>query len=163
MARKVFFSFHYERDILRVGQVRNSGITKSKYDEEGFIDAASWESLKKEGDEAIKRWINTQLDGTSVTVVLIGAETASREWVQYEIKQSYSKGNGMVGIYIHNVKSLLGYTDTKGSNPFASLYITENGQKKYLSDIYNTYDWVNDKGYDNFSGWVEEAARKAGR
>ena len=163
MARKVFFSFHYERDILRVGQVRNSGITKLKYDEEGFIDAASWESLKKQGEDAIKRWINAQLDGTSVTVVLIGAETASREWVQYEIKQSYSKGNGMIGIYIHNVKSLLGYTDTKGANPLASLYITENGQKKYLSEIYKTYDWVNDKGYDNFSSWVEEAAQKAGR
>jgi len=85
MARRVFFSFHYERDILRVGQIRNSGITKSGVESAGFIDAASWESVKRQGDEAIKRWISSQLDGTSVTVVLIGAETSQREWVKYEI------------------------------------------------------------------------------
>ena len=26
MARRVFFSFHYDNDILRVGQIRNSGV-----------------------------------------------------------------------------------------------------------------------------------------
>ncbi len=90
MARRVFFSFHYERDILRVGQIRNSGITKPDLESAGFIDAASWESLKRQGDDAIKRWINSQLDGTSVTVVLIGAQTSERDWVKYEIEQSYN-------------------------------------------------------------------------
>jgi len=104
MARRVFFSFHYERDIFRVSQVRNSGVTKGTYEQAGFIDHADWESLERQGDEAIKRWINGQLNGASVTVVLIGAETFDRPWVNYEIQQSYTDEKGMLGIFIHQLK-----------------------------------------------------------
>ena len=118
------------------------------------MDAAKWEKIKKQGDLAIKRWINKQLKSTSVTVVLIGAETASRKWVQYEIKKSIEIGNGLLGVYIHNLKDRNGYTDGEGDNPFDSFY---------LSEIYPTYDWVYDNGYENFGDWVEEAAKNAGR
>jgi hypothetical protein len=104
MARRVFFSFHYERDIFRVSQIRNSGITKGSYEQSGFIDHADWESLERQGDDAIKRWINSQLNGASVSVVLIGAETFNRPWVNYEIQQSYSDRKGMLGVYIHQLK-----------------------------------------------------------
>ncbi len=40
MARRVFFSFHYERDVWRAGQVRNSWVTKDR-EEAGFWDAAA--------------------------------------------------------------------------------------------------------------------------
>jgi len=159
MARRVFFSFHYDRDILRVGQIRNSGLTKPDLESAGFIDAASWESLKKQGDDAIRRWIKSQLNGTSVTVVLIGSETSTRHWVKEEIKMSYDKGNGMLGIYIHNVKDLSGNTVVKGSNPFDNFSL----QGKPLSSYYKTYDWIFDDGYKNFPKWVEEAATIAER
>ncbi|HDH91400.1 MAG TPA: TIR-like domain-containing protein, partial [Candidatus Aenigmarchaeota archaeon] len=85
MARKVFFSFYYERDVWRAMVVRNSWVTKPDREAAGFIDVAEFEKLKRQGDLAIKRWINSQLKGTSVTVVLIGAETFMRRWVRYEI------------------------------------------------------------------------------
>ena len=163
MARRVFFSFHYERDILRVGQVRNSWVTKPSIEAAGYTDSASWESLKKQGDEAVKRWINSQLDGTSVTVILIGAETSTREWVKYEIKQSYSKDNGLLGIYIHNIKGLIGQTDSKGSNKFGEIGKDNDGKPVYFSVDYPCYDWVNDDGYNNMGNWIEEAAKKAGK
>ncbi len=72
MARKVFFSFHYERDSWRAGQVRNSNQFNDERCEYGFIDGVDWESIIKQGDEAVKRWINEQLKNTSVTAVLIG-------------------------------------------------------------------------------------------
>ena len=78
MARRVFFSFHYERDIWLASQVRNSWVTKPDREAAEFWDAASWEEVKKKGEEAIKRWIDKQLEGTSVTVVLIGAEIYAR-------------------------------------------------------------------------------------
>ena len=40
-------------------------------------DAAEWESIKRKGDAAIQNWIGEQLQNTSVTVILIGTETAS--------------------------------------------------------------------------------------
>ena len=118
MARRTFFSFHYERDVWRAGQVRNSWITKDR-EAAGFWDAAKWEEVKKKGEDAIHKWIDEQLKGTSVTVVLIGAETSTRKYVDYEITESHKKGNGMLGIYIHNMKDSNGKTDSKGANPFS--------------------------------------------
>lgn len=164
MARRVFFSFHYQRDIFRVSQVRNSGVTKGNYEQAGFIDHADWESLERQGDDAIKRWINKQLNGASVTVVLIGAETFDRPWVNYEIQQSYADGKGMLGIYIHQlVDPGTGRPDYKGRNPFENIYITDSNPRQYLSALYPTYDWVSGDGYLHFPVWVEAAARKAGR
>src|SRR5882672_558915 len=123
MARQVFFSFHYDGDILRVGQIRNSGVVLGAGDTAcGFIDSADWESIRRRGDDAIRNWINGQLDGTSVTVVLIGAETANRPWVNYEIIESATRGNGLLGIFIHGVKDLNGRTDVKGNNPFDYIF-----------------------------------------
>jgi hypothetical protein len=162
MARRAFFSFHYERDCWRAGQVRNSWVTKDR-ESAGFWDAAAWEEVKKKTDSEIEKWIGEQLVGTSVTVVLIGAETSTREYVGYEIKQSHNKGNGMLGIYIHNMKDVNSKTDTKGTNPLSNWHVERDGKKVLLSDIYPTYDWLNDEGYKNLGTWIEAAAKKAGK
>lgn len=147
MARKTFFSFHFERDNWRAGQVRNASMTKK--DDAGYIDAADWEEVKKKGQAAIEKWINDQLYGTTCTVVLIGAETSTRPYVAYEINQSIARGNGLLGIYIHNIKNVEGKTDLKGANP--------------LPAGYPTYDWENDNGRANMGAWIEAAAKKAGK
>jgi hypothetical protein len=162
MARRVFFSFHYERDVWRAGQVRNSWVTKDR-ESAGFWDAAAWEEVKKKGEAAIEKWIDDQLTGTSVTVVLIGAETSTRPYVGYEIKQSHIKGNGMLGIYVHNMKDINSKTDIKGNNPFANWHIEQSGRKILLSEIYPIYDWVSGDGRSNMGDWIEAAAKKVGR
>lgn len=151
MARKVFFSFHFERDVWRAGQVRNSWVTKADREDAGFWDSASWEEVKKKGDEAIKRWIRNEMNGTSVTVVLIGLETYDREYVQYEIQQSWDRGNGLIGIYIDKIRDQNSAIDFRGSDPFEKMGFTG----------IRTYDWVNDKGYENLGKWVEEAYQRA--
>ena len=110
-----------------------------------------------------EHWINNQLDGTSVTVILIGAETSTREYVGYEIKRSYEIGNGMLGIYIHNLKDPRGYTDSRGLNPLANWQTTINGQVRNFADVCATYDWAQHDGYRNVGAWVEAAARQVGR
>ena len=162
MARHTFFSFHHQRDSWRAGQVRNSWVTQDRIDS-GFWDAAEWEEVKKKDDASIQRWIDAQMKGTSVTVVLIGAQTSERKHVGYEISKSHELGKGMLGIYINNVKNKDGYTDSRGSNPFSNWHIMQNGQKIYLSSLYPTYDWVSDNGRANIGSWIEAAARKAGR
>lgn len=142
MARRTFFSFHYERDIWRASIVRNSNVTKTDVDAE-WIDASIWEEAKTKGRDAVKKLVDDALLGTTVTAVLIGSETASREWVQYEIDQSIARGNGLLGIYIHNIGDKDGNTASKGSNPLPASYLT--------------YDWVNDNGYTNLGTWVDNA------
>jgi len=136
MARRVFFSFHYERDVWRANVVRNSWVAKPDREEAGFIDASEFEALKRQGEEAIKRWINNQLEGTSVTVVLIGAETYTRDWVRYEIIKSFDRGNGQLGIFINKIKDRNVYIDYKGRNPFEYLMLSidNNGKSKF-------YEW----------------------
>lgn len=142
MARKVFFSFHYGRDISRANVVRNSWVTKDK-GTAGFLDASLWEEAKAKGDAAIKRLIDDQMVGTTVTAVLIGSQTSERTYVQYEINKSIERGNGLLGIYIHNIKDLSGNVASRGLNP--------------LTSRYNTYDWIADNGYANLGSWVEAA------
>lgn len=162
MVRRVFFSFHYERDIWRANVVRNSWVTQDR-EEAGFWDASLWEEAKKKGDSALKRMINDGLEGTSVTVVLIGRETSSRKWVRYEVKKSYEEGKGMLGVYIHNIKDQNGNADVKGINLFGKLGEDEDGNPIYFVQKYQTYDWVDDDGYENLGDWVEKAAEEAGR
>lgn len=147
MARRVFFSFHYERDVWRAGQVRNSWVTKPDRESAGFWDAASWEEVRRRGDAAVKQWIRNQITGTSITVVLIGAETSKREYVQYEIQHSWDSGNNLMGIYVHNIKDANGRADFKGADPFAAMGFRN----------IPTYDWVNENGYANIGTWVEHA------
>ena len=107
MARNVFFSFKY-KDVSRSMVVRNSWVAQGKK-AAGFIDAADFEAIKKKGDTAIENWIDGQLEGTSVTVVLVGAKTCNSRWVKYEIKQSIARGNGLLGIDISKIKTELAW------------------------------------------------------
>lgn len=153
MSRKIFFSFHFKRDAWRAGQVRNSDLLADE-DEYGVIDAAAWEKIEREGDAAIERWINGQLKNTSVTVILIGAQTSERDWVDYEIRKSWERGNALVGLRIHNVKDQHGKTDSAGPNPLDHVFVKGN---KPLSSICKTYDWNSDDGRKNLGQWVEDA------
>lgn len=127
MARRTFFSFHYQRDIWRVNQIRNipnvTGCAAA-----GFQDASLWEEAKKKGDAAIKKLIDDGLNNTSVTVVCLGAKTAGRKYINYEIEQSLKRGNGIVGMQIHHLKDRTGSTDSAGSTP---AIIENNGFKIY--------------------------------
>lgn len=163
MARKSFISFHYKNDVWRANQVRNSLITKDSNEAAGFVAAADFEIVIKQGDTAIKRWIDKQLEGTSVTVVLIGTVKSNKPYVKYELEKSYSKGNGTIGICIHQLMDKNSKTSTKGSNMFGELGKDKNGNAVYFSSAYTTYDWVNDDGYNNMEKWIETAAKNAGR
>lgn len=163
MARRTFFSFHFENDIVRASQVRNSWVTKKDREDAGFWDAASWEEVKKKGDDSIKSWIRKNLENTSVTAVLIGSSTSNRDYVKYELEQSWKRGNGIFGFYIHQMKDFSGNTATKGDNSFGELFTSPADSKKYFFERFPTYDWVDNDGYSNLNTWIEAAARAAGK
>jgi hypothetical protein len=72
--------------------------------------------------------------------------------VRYEIQKSWDRGNGLIGIYIHNVKDMkTELPSLRGEDPFVKLGFTG----------IHTYDWVNDDGYNNLGIWVEQAAQRA--
>jgi len=144
--RKVFFSFKYE-DVTRAMVVRNSWVTQGK-EAAGFIDKADFEAVKRQGDRAIQNWIDRQMEGTSVTVVLVGEETLSSRWVRYEINQSIERGNGLLFIDISKIADLQGNTTERGGPiPYG----------------YTLYLWNKQDGYHNMGDWIEKAAQETGR
>ncbi len=162
MARKVFFSFHYARDVRRVVQVRNSWVVRPGGEAPPFYDKAEFEEAKRKAG-GIEKWIEDQLSGTSVTVVLFGAETYERPWVRHEIERSYKLGKGIVAIDIHKIKDPQHGADVQGKNPLAYWSIPRDGVKVPFTQMYNTYDWVGDNGYQNMPAWIEAAALAAKR
>jgi hypothetical protein len=146
MARRTFFSFKYE-DVSRAMVVRNSWVVQGR-EAAGFVDAAAFEKLKNQGDAAIKRWIDDQLTGTSVTVILVGSETCGSRWVKYEIDKSKSLGHGLLGIDISKIKDLKGNTSERCGK---------------LPSGYPFYLWNNDDGYQYMGTWIEGAAKAAGK
>jgi len=114
LARKVFFSFHFALDYWRASQVRKMGALEGNEP----VSDNDWETIKRGGDPAIERWIAGQLKGKTCAVVLVGAQTASRPWVKYEIKKAWVDGLGVVGIRIHGLKNHAEQTSTAGGNPF---------------------------------------------
>lgn len=146
MSRNVFFSFKY-KDVSRAMVVRNSWVTQGK-NAAGFIDSADFEEVKRKGDKAIENWIDSQLKGTSVTVVLVGEKTCSSRWVKYEIAKSKEMGNGLIGIDVSKIKNLQQQTSERcGQIP--------SGFPFYL--------WFKEDGYKNMGDWIEKAAKAAGR
>lgn len=158
MAHRVFYSFHYKPDNWRASQVRNMGVI----DGNRPCSDNDWESITKGGDEKIKKWISNQMDGKSCVVVLIGANTAGRKWVNHEIIKGWDDGKGVVGVYIHNLQNSNQEQSSKGANPFANIGYGNTG--KMLSSIVKAYDppysssnYVYDHIKENLEAWVEEA------
>jgi hypothetical protein len=148
MARRVFFSFHYDNDVWRANQVRNANVVAGA-DVAGFFDHSEYEEAKKKGTDAIKRMILRNLDNTSVTVVLIGSETANRPWVKYEIEQSIAKKNGLLGIQIHHLKNQHGETSFfAGPTPTVPSGVE-----------FPIYSW--DRDLDRFRREIEAAGKRS--
>lgn len=149
MARRTFFSFHFENDIWRANQVRNSNVVVGA-DVAGFFDHSEYEDAKRRGDAAVKAMIQDHLKYTTVTVVLIGSETAQRPYVQYEIQESLTRKNGLLGIFIDHLQDQSRRTSFRGQTPAVPYGIE-----------FPTYAWDND--VRRFAEAIEAAGRRSDR
>jgi len=156
MARKVFYSFHFDNDNWRAGQVRNIGTVEG----DKQVYGNKWEDVKSKSENVIKNWINDNLKDKSCLIVLIGEKTSERHWVDYEIKKAWELGKAVCGIYIHKLKDVNGNQSKKGENPFNNYDI----EGKSLADIvpafdssYSSSSFVYDDIKDNIADLVEDA------
>lgn len=156
MARKCFYSFHYQPDSWRVSTVRQIGAI------EGNQPAKDndWESIASGAnqEEKIKRWIAEQMKGRTCTIVLVGTATANRKWINHEIIKSWNEGLGVVGIRIHGLKDRNGNTSSIGENPFD--HITHGPSKKPLSSLAKCYNPAGATSQDRYA-WIAEHLENA--
>ena len=151
--RQIFYSFHFNNDVMRVQQVRNIGT----FDGNEPVSPQDWETVKKGGDKAIEKWINDNMKNRSCVVVLIGSETSKRPWVKYEIEKAWKDGKGVLGIYIHNLKCPNNGTCAQGASPFSNITLKKGNTVVTIPcknpKSSNAYGDIK----ENIEAWIEEA------
>jgi hypothetical protein len=160
MARKVFFSFHFDEDFWRTQQVRNINALEGN----PLATPNGWEEVKRKGDAAIEKWIADEMAGRTCAIVLVGAQTASRKWVINEISKAWNDERGVLGIRINKLLNSTGQASTAGPNPFEKVTFTKT--QKTLSTV---APFVTPAGADskatyasiaaNIETWIEEAIK----
>src|SRR6266436_6079579 len=101
--RHVFISHHHKNDadvgkltelLSRRGyDIRNSSI-RAKPSNQARLDKGLV------SDETIRRLLRMKISWAGTVIVLIGKETHSRPWVNWENDQANSKGKRIVGVYV---------------------------------------------------------------
>ncbi len=101
MAHKVFVSFHHANDQQKANYLRDA------YGKDNtLIDRSLADAYDNKTDDEILALIRTNhLKDSTVTIVLIGSDTANRKWVDWEIYSSLRPygvrtRNGLLGIYL---------------------------------------------------------------
>lgn len=158
MVKSVFYSFHYTRDVFRIQLVREMGSLEGQ----PLMNAQKWEEVKARGPAAVQEWIDQEMKYKKAVIVLIGQQTASRRWVQYEIQRAWSLGKPLLGIRIHGLSSM-GLVDQAGSDPFIKAgisgprifdpTITRWGGRIDSQATYNNL-------YDNLETWSNQGSVK---
>ena len=97
MAKRIFISFQHNDRMKAKGF---NLLRYSKYVDVEFVGRHLLDPVNSSNESYIRSKIMDQLNGTSVTVVLVGKETHNSEWVKWEIEKSLEKKspNGILAI-----------------------------------------------------------------
>lgn len=68
MAKSVFYSFHYERDVNRIQLVRQINALEGQ----PLLNGQAWEQVRRKGTQAIKDWIQKEMLYKSAVIGLFG-------------------------------------------------------------------------------------------
>lgn len=152
----VFYSFHFDNDVMRVQQIRNIGSIEGNPP----TTPNEWETLKRTGKKAVEDWIEQNMKYKRCIIVLIGSETASRPWVEHEIIKAWNDGKALLGIHIHNLRCPRKGASRKGRNPFDLIKFNDG---RTMSSVVPCYDPNSFNAYQdiasNISNWIDHAIR----
>jgi hypothetical protein len=147
MTRRVFFSFDY-KNVYKANKIKDlPGIIATA--SAGFKDSTLWDEQKVKGDLEVQQMIDSALEGTTVTVVLISHGALKRKYINYEIYQSLARGNGLLALQIHEIPDEKGKTDQPGDIP-----------SQISDNRYKAYKYTNQA---DLLAWINESAKIAGK
>lgn len=147
--QSIFVSFKYVDDNSRVQQILNAGVVEGQ----PILKANEWETVKRQGDAAIRNWIDKQLNYKKCVVVMIGQNTHTSRWVKYEIEKAFSMGKPVIGVHIHNLKDFAGNQSQKGRLPSTVYDAKIRTYDSPYSDSKWTYDYIK----NNIDKWISTA------
>lgn len=141
MTHKVFVSYHHDNDQERANYLRDT------YGENNtLLDRSLSEAYENMTDDQILAAIRQEhLKDTTVTIVLIGSETAKRKWVDWEIYASLRpygerSRNGLLGIILPTAGDIPERLQDNINSGYAVTMKWENISKQLKSKIQEAYD-----------------------
>lgn len=143
MAKSVFYSFQYANDWWRVNTIKSMGVIEGQ----PVLASQDWESVKRQGEGAIWRWIEKQMAGKDAVVVLVGSGTANRPWVRQEIAYAWDNHIPLCGVRIHGLKDQNQRTASAGADPFAQVSLKNGGTVADYIQPYSPSGWDSQSVY----------------
>jgi hypothetical protein len=99
-SHNIFIS-HYGKDDDHV-QALKQRLNGQGYNVRNFsVDSTNHKDGRKPNDAVVERLLRMRISWSSTLICLIGPETHSRPWVNYEIRQAHLHGKRIVGVYLH--------------------------------------------------------------
>lgn len=99
-AHNIFIS-HYGQDDSHVQGLKQR-LNDQGYNVRNFsVDSTNHKDGRKPSDAVVARLLRMRISWSSTFVCLIGPDTHSRPWVNYEIRQAHLQGKRIVGVYLH--------------------------------------------------------------
>ena len=95
LARRIFISYQH------ADQLKAKGFNLLRWNKNvdlEFVGRHLLDPVNSENEGYITEKVKEQLNGTSVTVVLLGHKTADSDWVKREVEWSVEKNNGVVAV-----------------------------------------------------------------
>lgn len=103
MGRRIFISFQHD------DKLQAQGFNLLRWNPNvpvEFVGRHLLSPVDSRNPDYIRSKIREMLDGTSVTAVLIGENTAGSDWVDFEIQESLARGNGVLGIRLKGAENV---------------------------------------------------------
>jgi len=99
--KNVFIS-HHSKDDDHIQQMKDLLYSKGYTIKNSSVDSTKPNRLTSEA--AIKRLLKLRIHWAGTFICLIGPETHSRKWVDWEIKKAHQKGKRIIGVFVHGAK-----------------------------------------------------------
>jgi hypothetical protein len=140
--RRIFISYQHD------DQEKAKGFNLLRWNKNvdlEFVGRHLLDPVNSKNEEYIRQKVKEQLKGTSVTVVLLGHNTAGSDWVKDEIEWSVEKSNGVLAIKL--------YDDVADPSPDSPV-----GKA-----LYNAGAEISSWDVNKFEAAIERAFKSAGR
>lgn len=99
----VFIS-HYFKDDDKVQAIKRRLIERN-YDVRNFsVDSTKHKDGRTPSKEVIQRYLKMCIKASGTFVCLIGQNTYTRPWVDFEIQEAINQGKKIIGVYTHGNK-----------------------------------------------------------
>lgn len=140
------FISHYYADDQHVQSLK-AKLKDKGYDVKNYsVDSTKHKDGRTPSDAVIKRYLDIRIKASSTVICLLGPDTHTRPWVNYEIRKAYLEGKKIIGLYTHgntdNVQLPEAFkkygTSTLGANSIEKLGEIISGKNTFENASGNT-------------------------